>query len=492
MELLFGDMHNHCGITYDYGALENALNNAAAHLDFAAVTGHAMWPDMPVRNDETAFTIDFHEVGFAKLRAHWDDVRAAIARRNGKGLITLQSYEMHSARYGDHHLLSPDDNLPLIYRDSPAALVRDCGVEAIAIPHHIGYVPGYRGICWADFDAAVSPFIEIHSKHGNAMRADGPYPYLHNMGPRDPRNTVQEGLRQGKRFSFAGSTDHHAGFPGAYGDGITAVWADGRARDALWVALLKGRMYALTGDKMVCTFTVNGADMGGETGGNRREIAVRIQGEARIARVLLFKNGRLWDAVAPIPQPEPVRRVKLRLEMGWGSDESPFRWEGSVTVNGGRIVNVRPYYRGRSVLAPSQRDTGGADDINKLDNQLAFDGERAGFVTETLRNVSTLHALTNQYVLEIEGDAATQVTLTINGTTHAARLGDLEQAGFAGQVKPWHSQAWLLHTAVAENAYTFERTWTDTAPERATDTYHIECEQENGQWAFLSPVYVTA
>lgn len=492
MELLFGDLHNHCGITYGYGALDNALNNAAAHLDFAAVTGHAMWPDMPERNEETAFTIDFHQVGFERLGEHWAAVRAAIAARNGHGLITLQSYEMHSSRYGDHHLLSPDDNLQLIYRDSPAALVKDCGVEAIAIPHHIGYVPGYRGISWADFDAAISPFIEVHSKHGNAMRMDGPFPYCHNMGPRDPRNTVQEGLRLGKRFSFAGSTDHHAGFPGAYGDGITAVWADGRTRQDLWHALRMGRIYALTGDKMVCKLSVNGAAMGEETTGAQRTITCNIQGEARIARVLLFKNGNLLDAVAAMPEKRALRRAKLRLEMGWGSEDEPFRWEGSVTVTGGQLLNVRPYYRGRSVLAPSQRDTSGADDVNRLDNRMSFDEHRAEFVTETLRNVSTLHPLTNQYVFDIQGDERTLVTLAINGVTHTARLADLVNAGFGGQVKPWHSQAWLLHTAVPENAFTFHTTWTDNQPERETDSYHIECEQENGQWGFLSPVYVHA
>ena len=39
------------------------------------------------------------------------------------------------------------------------------------------------------------------------------------MGPRDTRNMVDEGLRRGYHFGFVASTDHHAGFPGSYGDG---------------------------------------------------------------------------------------------------------------------------------------------------------------------------------------------------------------------------------------------------------------------------------
>jgi len=43
----FGDLHNHCGISYGHGSLTDALNNAAQRLDFCSVTGHAAWPDMP-------------------------------------------------------------------------------------------------------------------------------------------------------------------------------------------------------------------------------------------------------------------------------------------------------------------------------------------------------------------------------------------------------------------------------------------------------------
>lgn len=41
MELLFGDIHNHCGMTYGYGSLEHALAAAREQLDFCMVTGHA-------------------------------------------------------------------------------------------------------------------------------------------------------------------------------------------------------------------------------------------------------------------------------------------------------------------------------------------------------------------------------------------------------------------------------------------------------------------
>lgn len=80
---------------YGYGSLKHALDRAKSHLDFCAVTGHAMWPDIPERNEETAFVVDFHRRGFQKLYDHWEEVRHTIAEANTEDFITFQAYEMH-------------------------------------------------------------------------------------------------------------------------------------------------------------------------------------------------------------------------------------------------------------------------------------------------------------------------------------------------------------------------------------------------------------
>ena len=56
----FGDLHNHCGISYGLGPIEQAYANAREQLDFCSVTGHAFWPDMPQPNPRTQHIIDFH------------------------------------------------------------------------------------------------------------------------------------------------------------------------------------------------------------------------------------------------------------------------------------------------------------------------------------------------------------------------------------------------------------------------------------------------
>ena len=66
---------------------------------------------------------------------------------------------------------------------------------------------------WDYFDSSISPVVEVYSKHGCSINEDAAYPYYHDMGPRDTRNMVDEGLRRGYHFGFVASTDHHAGFP---------------------------------------------------------------------------------------------------------------------------------------------------------------------------------------------------------------------------------------------------------------------------------------
>ena len=116
MNLYFGDIHNHCGITYGYGSLENALTVAKEQLDFCSITGHAMWPDIPKKTPKNSFLIDFHEKGFNKLYKNWDYVKNTIKAANKENnFVTFQSYEMHSSKHGDYHVLSTDDSLPLVY-----------------------------------------------------------------------------------------------------------------------------------------------------------------------------------------------------------------------------------------------------------------------------------------------------------------------------------------------------------------------------------------
>ena len=92
-----GDIHNHCGISYGHGTIEEAYANARLQLDFASVTGHAHWHDMPEGEPRLDDLRRYHEEGFARLAEAWDDVQRVTqdAHEDGR-FVTFQSFEWHS------------------------------------------------------------------------------------------------------------------------------------------------------------------------------------------------------------------------------------------------------------------------------------------------------------------------------------------------------------------------------------------------------------
>ncbi|ULL18849.1 hypothetical protein DVH26_33090 [Paenibacillus sp. H1-7] len=501
MPLYWGDLHNHCGISYGFGGLENALLAAKGQLDFVAIIGHASWYDIPERTEGLEYLVDFHKEGFAKLRGHWDQVRDTVRSFNVPGeFVTFQGYEAHSSKYGDHHFVSPDDDLPLVEGESPAAIVAKLAPRrVIAVPHHVGYTPGYRGGNWDSFNTAISPIVEVYSKHGSGMSDQGMYPYYHDMGPRDSRSSVSEALRRKHRFGFVGSTDHHAGYPGSYGDGRLAVLADAKTRESIWEAILARRTYAVTGDKIQCRFTMNGQPMGSEVQARERHLELDVTGCDQIDKIVVYKNlqphkvingesllasGGTDGAASGI--------YKVRIEMGWGNSKNGFAWHGEAALNCGKLLSVETCFRGRSVLAPTPEMK---DDpaMNELGNKLIGQTESGvEWSCMTFKNPTTMHSHTAALILEIEGGTDTELRVQLNGTEVTATVGELLQGNCTKHLHPYNSEAIVLHRAIPQQAYTVKEAWTDTNVESDCDVYHVEVKQVNGQCAWISPIYALA
>ena len=152
LHAFFGDLHNHCDISYGHGSIEDAFQNAEERLDFCSVTGHAFWPDMPEPNERNRDVVAYHTEGFDRLREQWDHVQNVTRARNDEGrFVTFLSFEMHSYAYGDYTIVYRDDEGDILYCDGLPALrsrlreLKENGVCAIAIPHHIGYLRGRAG-----------------------------------------------------------------------------------------------------------------------------------------------------------------------------------------------------------------------------------------------------------------------------------------------------------------------------------------------------------
>lgn len=504
MGIYWGDIHNHCGISYGYGSLKNALSVAREQMDFCAVLGHASWHDLPDKDGPYIdYLKNYHNKGFEKFAIKWEYVKETIERANKPHeFITFQGYEAHSCKYGDYHFISPNFDLPLIKNASPLIIAKNIAKKIspksiIAIPHHIAYSPNYRGINWGYFIENLSPVVEVYSKHGCSISDISPYPYLHTMGPRDSRNTVETGLRLGKKFGFIASSDNHAGYPGSYGDGRLAVICSKKTRKEIWEALLNRRTYAVTGDKIQCNFLINGAVMGSEVeSSNEREIELRVTACDLIDKIVLYKNFKPWKVICgeTIDSIKKSGNYKVRLEMGWGRQIEGFSWHGKIDIQDGKLKTVETCFRGADFLSPSNnyniKDT---LNINKINNKIIKKNENAvEWKCVSFKNKSTLHSQTAALIFEICGDKWTTLKINLNGKKIKKSLGELFKGNWGVQLKNYNSESFLIHRAIPEDKYFFQSFWRDLKPELSCDIYYVEVIQNNRQCAWISPIYVLA
>lgn len=494
-QLYWGDLHNHCSISYGEGTVEQALMRAKAQLDFCSITGHAFWPDMPTDRERYGDIIDYHNAGFARLASNWDELVAkqAAATRDGE-FIAFPSYEWHSLKYGDHNIYACGPELTLrdaVDLPSLRQVARDS--NAIMIPHHIGYAAGYRGIDWQYFEDSESPFAEIFSLHGCSEGEDAPYDMLHDMGPRDWQSTAEAGWAMGHRFGIIASTDHHGGYPGSHGDGRVGVFAESLTREAIWQALRERRVYAVTGDKIDTRLTVDDAWIGSEIRSNAtRHLKIAVKASDKLDRVELLKNDRVIKRFTPdAADVSSSSQYRLRITWGWGQKDKPVGWNGRLVLSEGAITDVETCFSGQAIVAPQgvggHTDGSDVEDMphevtERLDHSIAWRSTTTG-------NRSTRHPTTQALSLGIDAPLDANVQVTVNDTTLTYKLGELLGKGHATYLHGWLSEAIRVGPLVptAECELTTEL---DDKPELDCDRYRIRVAQTNGQWAWLSPIWV--
>jgi hypothetical protein len=515
----YGDLHNHCDISYGHGSLEDALLNAREQLDFCSVTGHALWPDMPEPDDAIRYITDFHEEGFARLRERWPELQRTIEAHHQDGeFVTFLSFEMHSCADGDYTVLYPGSQGHILEVEGLADLhdrlraLTPQGVAddqaAIAFPHHIAYRQGQRGINWATFDESLSPVVEIISMHGCSEADEGPRPFLHVMGPSDHEGTMEFGLSQGHVFGVIGSTDHHSAYPGSYGHGRTGLWAGARTRAAIWEALLARRTFALTGDRIELQFALNGHPMGTRIGYTKsRRLAFRVVGGAPIDYVDVVKNGSLIHRLSRCDVPRSTSRdlirTKLYLEVGWGERGVRTDWEVLFGISEGRILAVEPRFRGPDVLAPTDVERGlqshGPPSHPPQTGRCPLSRwESAGplgvrFRATTFGNPNNVTQATQGLCLDVEMPPEARVRSTINGRRMDIPLARLLRGARAGRLGKIASPAFRFHRAPRRWEVDWRGQIHDSVPETgAADVYYLRVRQTNDQWAWSSPIQVGA
>tara|TARA_R110000850_G_scaffold14189_4_gene45473 strand:- start:1250 stop:2788 length:1539 start_codon:yes stop_codon:yes gene_type:complete len=496
----YGDVHNHCGISYGHGSLEDALSNAREQLDFVSITGHAHWPDMPDPSERIQYIIDFHEAGFEHLKSVWSEMMETLRERDEEGaFIVFPGFEVHFCATGDRNMLYKDLEGEILYPDDLADLnaklksLRDGGKDSIAQPHHVGYRTGTRGIDWGSFDPDFAPFVEMLSMHGCSENSENTRPFLHSMGPSDWESTIAYGLERGHIFGFSGGTDHHSGHPGSYGHGRTALWAESCTREAIWEALYSRRMVALTGDRIELKFSVNGSAMGAVIPSvTHRELQIEVSGGGAIDCVDVIKDGKLLRRFSQTDVAEPEEtetvRTKIHLELGWGAKHRSTEWEVEFGIGEGKILSVEPRFRGLEVVSPAERDAEAGESFYRS-KVLGKSKRSVKFETVSSGNATNSTSATQGMCIEVEMPRSAMVYAVMNGVRAEHSIKDLMQGARSGSADHTDAPSWRFNRAPKPEELNWQFTFED---EGGLDDgfYYARVRQTNDQWAWSSPVFL--
>jgi hypothetical protein len=497
-DVYFGDLHNHCAVGlfhYSKGSLERAVDIAKGHLDFFAFTGHSQWPDMPEMPNDGQLK---WQEGFDFHTEHWPRTKELIREANSEGeFVAFLGYEWHTAKYGDRCIIFRDDEGELKFFDTIDQIRAYAKQQdAVLVPHHIAYKSGLpgRGLSWEHYDPEACPVVEIFSEHGGSERDRGPFQYVrHTNGPRTTLNTMQHGLALGHHFGVIAGTDDHFGFPGAYGEGLAAVMAEGLTREAILSAVKQRRCYACTGDRIVMGFRINGEPMGSILPtADEREIRIPVRGWDEIERIDVLRNNRVIRRHFPqdaVTLPEWSKRWLLRVEFGWGPWAAlgiprTADWEVSLRLEGGRLLAYQP------CLQSGPFDEDRMHHLGQL-REDAFEWKsytsRAGCFAETP---------TNALVFELEGPPQAALSLEFEKPAEkrfSYTLGDLAKSSRVEFMAGFPCESFLVHRLVPEELFETGFSFTDKpSGERDEDFYYVRVIQSNGQMAWSSPIWVNA
>ena len=497
LKVFWGDVHNHCNVTYGHGDLSDALAAAEQQLDFVSVTPHAMWPDIPGENDPRLnWVIGYHTAAFRRLRAGgYEKYRQMIEAANRPGkFLTFVSYECHSMEHGDHVALFRDFDVPLVECTSvPDLKERLRGYACYVTPHHMGYQTGFRGYNWAAFpdNDPQTPFVEMFSRHGLAESDTGDYDYLHDMGPRVWEGSILYGLEQGHKFGLMCSTDQHAGYPGSYGDGRIGVYAPSLDRETLWTEMGRRHVCGVTGDKIKIDFRINSAMPGDVIRASRREIYLNVEAQNAIDYVDLIKNGQCvarlngpYRAAAPSDE---VIRTKVKVNFGWNREEEYVHWAGRLSLDGGTLDDLQTCFRGAAFTSPQPGETEFHTRVNRV---VERDAHNVVLDLYSTKNPNVMTPAMQGVVLDLTAPRTARLVAEFNGQRYEHTIGELLEGARAHFLRGWLSEAIQFERAQPEAAFCVGHRMVDKEPQRDTDYYYVRVRQRDGQWGWSSPIWV--
>ena len=489
LNVYFGEIHTHTSCSFDAPldkgprwALEAARRN---RLDFAAVTDHVqhVMPGYEEWVNAMRGTLrmpDIHENGVIPI--DWRSTKQAVRELNDPGsFVTFLGYEWSSTVWGDHNVYYLHDDEPIRHANDLAELYAALqGVDAMVIPHHPGYQPGLRGMRWEPVDTSMAPLVEIFSQHGCSEEDEIGGRFHWNtgcMGPRCGGGTVRSALESGKVFGFIASSDYHLSYPGNYGTGLAAVQATALDRGTLWDAFWARRTYALTSDRIMLDFRIDGERMGGvisARNGRPREVTMFVDGWWCLDMVEIIKNGQVVRRFVDFDADGTTDRFKVNVDWGYSFRLDEVQdWNVTVTVAGGSIQGFQPRFVSRGL----EQEVAYADD-KSVDVRSQARGHEAQGIS-----------------LDVRGDRKSLIEVQRDGRPYLrATIGELLHASKADQPFGHMEGSLYLSRAFPEQQFQTRIEWIDdsagTSDGRERDYYYVRVRQKNDQMAWSSPIWV--
>ncbi|MHB9036181.1 MAG: hypothetical protein ACYC64_05910 [Armatimonadota bacterium] len=333
-QLFWGDSHNNVRIPH-INRLDAIIDGAASHLDFYPIAYYPFYHY--IRPDDIEHRNGLIEESMGHLPEAmdgWAKIQNAVAQANSPGsFVTFLGYEWHGNRfkYGDHNVYYKTDFEELDPTWDLLDLFETLKRKgAIAIPHHTAIQVGMRGKDWHYHDPEVTPFAEIFSFHGSSegcgfsCGVEQEVSRHQSMGPHAAGGSIQDGLAAGNVFGIIASNDSHNCFPGVWGSGLMAAYAEDLSRDSLWESFRARRVYGVTGDRIKLWFELNGHPMGTVITQRPAARVLRgsVKGRSLLDRVEIVRNNRVIKTFnvyeSDKPKADRKCRVWFRLRFGWG------------------------------------------------------------------------------------------------------------------------------------------------------------------------------
>jgi hypothetical protein len=322
--LYWGDLHRHSLVSRctsgDEPSLEDFYRYAwdVDEYDFWAVTDHA--------ENSTAYQ-------------WWSIQKIADLLHVPGRFVPFYGFEWTSAEHGHQNVIYGDvaRGAPIFSAfaegsTTPDGLWRGLAEHpefpAITIPHHPGSAMVHND--WDYHDPRYSRLVEVFQAcRGNYESEVCFRPYSDGTAT---GTFMIDGLRRGHRFGLIASSDH------GHGASYVAVLARSLSRADVFEALQSRRTCAASTRDVFVDLRLGPHLMGSDvewTG--PRPLRVHASGYAELARVDILRDGEVVHVIRGEPDLRPGHsRVDLRVE--WGKAETTTRWDGRLTVDGGRLV----------------------------------------------------------------------------------------------------------------------------------------------------------